>query len=79
MIEELIINCSFNRVKCNLERGFVKKFSWLNGKCNFYNMLDDKISYSHLSSEGLFLELFSGFIDNQPAYSTSKILIRLIL
>ena len=72
-IEDLILNCQFNGIKCNLSTDFTVKYTFMNGKCFFYNLNGTKESTALFQSDGLTLELFSGFEQRQPTYKPSNL------
>ena len=67
-IEDFIIKCEFNGTTCNLTKDFVPGYTFINGKCYFYNTLGDKNIIGAFQSDGLSLELFAGYEELQPAY-----------
>ena len=72
-IEDLILKCQFNGIKCNLSTDFTVKYTFINGKCFFYNLNGTKESKALFPSDGLTLELFSGFEQRQPTYKPSNL------
>ena len=72
-IEDMIISCEFNGVECNLQTDFEVNFSYYNGKCFLYNLIGDKYSTAMYPSDGLILELFSGFEELHPVYKKGKL------
>ncbi len=66
-IEDLIINCKFNGVACDLKKDFKSANNYR--KCYFYNLKGDKKTNVNHMDDGLLLELFTGNQEYLPAFS----------